>query len=88
MIKVILSEIHNSFHPNEENLMATYHWLSVKLRVGFLSKFIKPGQEFSHESLSFLISIFNPEVHFFIRVLSQILGLENDKLVSEGILGF
>ena len=88
MLKFLVSESQNYFPLNEENLMSTYCQLSLELRVDFLSKFIKPSQYFSYESLSFPTSIFNCEVQFVVTILSQILGLENDRSINEIIIGF
>ena len=53
-----------------------------------MSKFIKQGQGFDNEPLLFPSSILNLEVQSIVTVLSQILGLENNRSVNEVILVF
>ena len=86
MHKIPLSKSQIYFSLNEENLMATYCRLGFELKVESLSKFIKQGQMFDIESVPFHIGIFNPKVKSGVRVLSQILGLDNDRIVNEVIL--
>ena len=88
MLKIYDSQSQYFFPLNEENLMATYQQISLELKTNFLSKFVKQGQEFDSQSSSFPITIFNPKVYFVVTMPSQILGLDNDRLVNEVILGF
>ena len=68
--------------------MGTYCQSRSQLKDEFLSKFIKQGQSFHIKSVAFPINTFNPKVQIMVIVLSPIMGLDNDRVVNEFILGF
>jgi hypothetical protein len=73
---------------NEEILTRVYRECPSEVRDLFLQKFSKP--EHISESLSFPmnVSIMVIKVQWVCSLLSQILGLNNDKHVVEVMLGF
>ena len=84
MLNIPKSQSKDIFPLSEENMISVSQQLSLELKNMFLSKFIKRGQEFDNQSLSFLVSKFNTKV----MILNQILGLDKDKTTTEVILRF
>ena len=73
---------------NEQVLIELYKNCETEIRCQFLSSILKVGQSLEGLFLPYNVSIFRDEVQLVMSVVSQVLGLDNDKHVSEVILGF
>ena len=56
---------------------------NVEVKNHFLSKILKPGQSVDVLSLPYGIDIFKDNVQLVFVLLSQILGMDNDKYVID-----
>ena len=78
-------------HPksfNEQILIELYKNWETEIRCQFLSSILKVGQSLEGLFFPYNVSIFKDEVQLVMSMISQVLGLDNDKHVSEVILGF
>jgi hypothetical protein len=73
---------------NEENLIRVYRECPSEVRDLFLQTIVKPEHFSESLSLPMNVSIMVIEVQWVCSLLSQILGLDNDKHVVEVMLGF
>ena len=66
----------------------SFRELSPEKKVEFLSKFLKSNQNIEGLSLPYSIDLFNYSIRPFFSLMSDILGLDDDRLVNEVMLGF
>ena len=71
----------------EENSLAIIKALSPNELYTFMSKMFKPDISPSNYSFPYYISLFFETLQAIFSVLSQILGLEDDKTITEIMLG-
>jgi hypothetical protein len=72
----------------EEKLITVYRECPPEVKPLFLQTIVKPEYHSESFSLPMNISVMIIEVHWACSILSQILGLDNDKFVVEVMLGF
>ena len=73
---------------NEQVLIELCKNCQTEVRCHFLSNILRVGQSLEGLFLSYNVSIFKDEVQLVMSMVSQVLGLDNDKHVSKVILGF
>jgi hypothetical protein len=73
---------------NEENIIRLYRECPSEVRDLFLQTIVKPEHFSESLSLPMNVSIMVIEVQWVCSLLSQVLGLDNDKYVVEVMLGF
>ena len=73
---------------NEQVLIELYKKCETEVRCQFLSSILKVGHSLEGLFFPYNVSIFKDEVKLVISMVSQVLGLDDDKHVSEVILVF
>lgn len=73
---------------DEEKITKFYRDSTNEVKSQTLYKILKPSESIQDMSFPYDVNIFQDEVQVVFSVLSQILGLDNDKLVIEVMLGF
>jgi hypothetical protein len=77
------------FEPfEEEKLITIYRECPPKVKTLFLKTIVKPEHHSESLSLPMNVSVMVIEVQWACSILSQILGLDNDKFVVDFMLGF
>lgn len=74
--------------PDNKKKKRSFKELSPEQKVEFLSKFLKVDQTIEGIFLPYSINIFNDSFQPLFSLMSQILGLDDDRQVSEVMLGF
>ena len=77
-----------SIQFDEKDSIRCFRELSLEQKVEFFSKFLKIDQSIEGLFLPYSIEIFNDYVQPLFSLMRQILGLDDDRLVSEVMLGF
>jgi hypothetical protein len=72
----------------EEKLIKVYKECPLEVKILFLQTIVKPEYHYESMSLPMNISFMIIEVQWACSILSQILGLDNNKFVVEAMLGF
>jgi hypothetical protein len=72
----------------EENIIMVYRECPLEVKNLFLRTIVKPEHIFKILSLPMSVNVMVIEVQWVCSILSQILGLYNDKHVVEVMLGF
>jgi hypothetical protein len=72
----------------EENIIMVYRECPSEVKDLFLQTIVKPEHISESLSLPMSVNIMVIEVQWVCSILSQILGLDNDKYVVEVMLGF
>jgi hypothetical protein len=72
----------------EEKLITVYRECPPEVKTLFLQTIVKPEHHSESLSLPMNVSVMIIEVQWACSILSQILGLDNDKFVVEVMLGF
>ena len=70
---------------NEQFLIELYKNCKTEVRCQFLSIILKVGQSLEGLFLPYNVNIFKDEVQLVMSIVSQVLGLDDDKHVSEVI---
>ena len=73
---------------NEQVLIELYKNCKTKVRCQFFSSILKVGQLLEGLFLPYNVNIFKDEVQLVMSIVSQVLGLDDDKHVNEVILVF
>ena len=73
---------------NEQVLIELYKKCEIEVKCQFLSNILKVGKSLEGLFFPYNVSIFKDEVQLVMSMISQVLGLDDDKHVSEVILGF
>jgi hypothetical protein len=69
-------------------MITVYRECPLKVKTMFLQTIVKPEHHFESLSLPINVNVMIIEVQWACSLLSQILGLDNDKFVVEVMLGF
>jgi hypothetical protein len=90
----------NSTHPlpessplvsepfEEEKMITVYRECPSEVKTLFTQTIVKPEHHFESLSLPINVSVMVVEVQWACSILSQFIGLDNDKFVVEVMLGF
>ena len=73
---------------DEKESISSFREMSPEQKTEFLSKFLKSDQNIEGLSLLYSIDLFNNSIQRLFSLMIQILGLNDDKLVSEVMLRF
>jgi hypothetical protein len=72
----------------EEKMITIYRECPSEVKTLFLQTIVKPEHHFESMSLPSNVTVMVVEVQWACSILSQIIGLDNDKFVVEVMLGF
>ena len=85
-----LSELNDeeSVQFDEKESIRSFREMSLHQKTEFLSKHLKYDLNIEGLSLPYSIDLFNDSIQPLFSLMGHILGLDNDRLVSEVMLGF
>jgi hypothetical protein len=72
----------------EEKMITVYRECPSEVKTMFLQTIVKPEHDYENLSLPIIVNVMIIEVQWACSLLSEILGLDNDKFVVEVMLGF
>ena len=68
---------------DEESLLRSFRQIENEVKLGFMSNLLKPDHVSEKLSFPYDLQVFKDCVKPFFALLSQVLGLDNDKKVQE-----
>ena len=73
------SNLEESLPFNEENLIISFRQTENDVKLGFMSRLLKPNQVLDELYFPYDLQVFQDSVKPFFALLSQVLGLDSDK---------